>query len=192
MKAKSPCCSRTATERFKAAKAYAVPAGADDVALGDFTGDGKLDVAVTNGEPTDMVSILPGSGSGTLKAAVVFGTNFGPSGVAAADFNGDGKLDLVTADNGSPFGVTIATISVLLSNGKDMFAARTDYSVGNESVTGAYSGIAAADLTGNGKPDLIIPITYALIPMVFRAEKQRQWDLRSIRQLIRCQPVRTR
>ena len=146
---------------FKAAKAYPVPAGVDDVALGDFTGDGKLDVAVTNGGTYDMVSILPGTGSGTLKAAVVFGTNFGPSGVAAADFNGDGKLDLVTADNGSPFGVTIATISVLLSNGKDMFAARTDYNVGAENVTGAYSGIAVADLTGNGKADLIVPITYA-------------------------------
>jgi hypothetical protein len=146
---------------FKAAKAYPVPAGVDDVALGDFNGDGKLDVAVTNSGTDDMVSILPGSGSGTLKAAVVFGTNFGPSGIAAADFNGDGKMDLVTADDGGPFGVTIATISVLLSNGKDMFAARTDYSVGNESVTGAYSGIAAADLTGNGKPDLIVPITFA-------------------------------
>ncbi len=149
---------------FKAAKAYPVPAGAYQVALGDFNGDGKLDVAVTNGGTYDMVSILPGSGSGTLKAPVAFGTNYGPSGIAAADFNGDGKLDLVTADNGSPFGVTIATISVLLSNGKDMFAARTDYAVGNESVTGAYSGIATADLTGNGKPDLIVPITYAFQP----------------------------
>jgi hypothetical protein len=146
---------------FKAAKAYPVPAGVDDVALGDFNGDGKLDVAVTNSGTDDMVSILPGSGSGTLKAAVAFGTNFGPSGIAAADFNGDGKIDIVTADDGGPFGVTIATISVLLSNGKDMFAARTDYSVGDENVTGAYSGIAAADLTGNGKPDLIVPITYA-------------------------------
>ncbi len=111
-----------------------------------------------------MVSVLPGSGSGTLKAPVVFGTNYGPSGIAAADFNGDGKLDLVTSDNGGPFGVTISTISVLLSNGKSMFAERTDYAVGNESVTGAYSGIAAADLTGNGKPDLIVPITYAFEP----------------------------
>src|SRR5208337_523765 len=156
---------------FKAAKAYPVPAGVDDVALGDFNGDGKLDVAVTNSGT--MVSILPGTGSGTLKAAVAFGTNYGPSGIAAADFNGDGKLDLVTADNGGPFGVTIATISVLLSNGKDMFAARTDYAVGNESVTGAYSGIAAADLTGNGKLDLIVPITDAFQPYEFSILKNK-------------------
>jgi hypothetical protein len=146
---------------FKAAKAYPVPGGVDIVALGDFNGDGKLDVAVTNGGTYDMVSILPGTGSGTLKGAVPFGTNFGPGGMGVADFDGDGKLDLVTADSGAPFGVTVGSISVLLSNGKDLFAARTDYSVGDENVTGAYSGIAAADLTGNGKPDLIVPITFA-------------------------------
>jgi len=149
---------------FKAAKAYDVPALAYQVALGDFNGDGKLDVAVTNDGTYDMVSVLPGTGSGTLKAPVVFGTNYGPSGIASADFNGDGKLDIVTADNGSPFGVTMATISVLLSNGKNIFAARTDYSVGSGSLTGAYSGIEAADLTGNGKVDLIVPITDAFQP----------------------------
>ena len=149
---------------FKAAKAYSVPAGVDDIALGDFNGDGKLDVAVTNAGTYDMVSVLPGSGTGTLKTAVSFGTNFGPTALGAADFNGDGKLDLVTANCGSPFGVTTANISVLLSNGKSMFAGRTDYSVGSEGLTGAYSGIAAADLTGNGKPDLIVPITYASNP----------------------------
>jgi FG-GAP-like repeat/Abnormal spindle-like microcephaly-assoc'd, ASPM-SPD-2-Hydin len=146
---------------FKAAKAYPVPGGADIVALGDFNGDGKLDVAVTNGGTYDMVSILSGTGAGTLKVAVPFGTNFGPGGMGVADFDGDGKSDLVTADSGAPFGVKVGSISVLLSNGKDIFAARTDYSVGGENVTGAYSGIAAADLTGNGKPDLIVPITYA-------------------------------
>ena len=158
---------------FKAAKAYDVPAGVDQVALGDFNGDGKLDVAVTNAGTYDMVSVLPGTGSGTLKAPVAFGTNYGPSGIAAADFNGDGKLDLVTSDNGGPFGVTMATISVLLSNGKDIFAARTDYSVGSGTLTGAYSGIAAADLTGNGKPDLIVPITYADTPYEFSILKNK-------------------
>ena len=154
---------------FKPAKAYPVPAGVDQVALGDFNGDGKLDVAVTNSGTYDMVSVLPGTGSGTLKAAVVFGTNYGPSGIATADFNGDGKLDLVTSDNGGPFGVTMATISVLLSNGKDIFANRTDYNLG----LGAYTGIAAADLTGNGKPDLIVPITYADTPYEFSILKNK-------------------
>src|SRR5208283_971307 len=63
--------------------------------------------------------------------------------------------------------------SVLLSNGKSIFAGRTDYKVGNESVTGAYSGIAAADLTGNGKLDLIVPITDAFQPYEFSILKNK-------------------
>ncbi len=144
---------------FKAIKTYAVPIGVTAVAVGDFNGDGKPDVAVTNGGTN--VSVLTGSGSGTLKAAVTFGTNFGPTGVVAVDLNGDGKADIITANSGSPFGVITANVSVLLSNGKDLFAARTDYKVGGASGNGAYNGIAAADLTGNGKPDLIVPITYS-------------------------------
>ncbi len=145
---------------FRAIKTYTVSIGVTDVAVGDFNGDGKPDVAVTNGGTN--VSVLTGSGSGTLKAAVTFGTNFGASGVAAVDLNGDGKADIVTANNGDPFGIPIPTISVLLSNGKSLFASRTDYSVGSGTDNGAYSGIAAADLTGNGMPDLIVPITYAV------------------------------
>jgi hypothetical protein len=143
------------------AKDYAVPAGADIVALGDFNGDGKLDVAVTNGASTGSVSVLAGSGSGTLKAAVSFGTNFGPTALGAADFNGDGKTDVVTADGGSPFGVVIGEISVLLSNGKTLLTDRTDYKLTTLATSGAYSGIAAAALTSKGKPDLIVPVTFA-------------------------------
>jgi hypothetical protein len=140
---------------------YMVPAGVDDVAVGDFSGDGKLDVAVTNAGTTGMVSILTGTGTGTLNTAVPFGTNFSPTAVAAADFNGDGKLDLVTADDGSPFGTTIGSITVLLSNGASLFGGRSDYSLTTISTSGAYNGIAAADLNGDGKADLVVPVTFA-------------------------------
>jgi len=142
---------------FEAAKTYSAPAGVTAVVLGDFNGDGKLDVAGVNEELYGMVSVLPGKGTGKLETAVVFGTNIFPTGVAAADFNGDGKLDLVTANNGSTqSGDNPGDISVLLSNGKTLFAGRSDYPLS----FGAYSGIAAADVNGDGKPDLIVPVTY--------------------------------
>ncbi|MGA7079146.1 MAG: transposase [Terriglobales bacterium] len=41
-------------------KTYTVPIGVTDVAVGDFNGDGKLNVAATNGGTN--VSVLTGSG----------------------------------------------------------------------------------------------------------------------------------
>src|SRR5262249_35882253 len=62
------------------------------VAVGDFNGDAKPDVAVgDSGYP----SILLGNGDGTLQAPVSAGYT-GATSVAVGDFNADGKLDLAT------------------------------------------------------------------------------------------------
>lgn len=147
---------------FKAAAKYPVPAGVEHVAVGDFNGDGKIDVAVTNGATAGMVSILLGRGNGTLnKTPVIFGTAFGPEGVAVADFNDDGVADLaVTNNESSPDGIG-GSVSVLLSNGKSLFAGRTDFKLTTSANSGAYNGLAVGDLNGDGKPDLVVPVTFA-------------------------------
>jgi hypothetical protein len=69
--------------------------------------------------------------------------------VVAADLNGDGKLDLATANANSQ------NVSVLQGNGDGTFAAATTYATGQ----GPYSdtsGIAAGDLNGDGKLELVI------------------------------------
>ena len=79
--------------------------GQEQIALGDFTSDGKMDLAITGGTN----GIFPGNGDGTFQSvpgtksgtvlptlAIELGTNLGP--LAAYDLNGSGKTDLVAGD----------------------------------------------------------------------------------------------
>jgi hypothetical protein len=93
------------------------------VATGDFNGDGKLDLAVTN-NMDNTVSILTGNGDGTFKALSTAATGQSPQGIVTADFNGDGKLDLAIANYGS------GTVSIFLGKGDGTFETRADYSSG--------------------------------------------------------------
>ena len=85
---------------FATAVNYAVGGGPYSVAVGDFNGNGKADLAVANGSSND-VSILLGNGNGTFAAAVPYGAGTVPVSVAIGDFDGDGKADLAIAKDGS-------------------------------------------------------------------------------------------
>jgi hypothetical protein len=84
--------------------------------VGDLNGDGKPDLAVTNGVGDD-VSVLLGNGDGTFQALVNYSVGSNPTSVAIGDFNGDGKLDVVCTAMG-PQG---AGVWVLLGNGDGSF-----------------------------------------------------------------------
>src|SRR5204863_6141571 len=64
----------------------------------DLNRDGKLDLAVTNGDPTNTVSVMWGNANGTFQPRQTYGDDPGPQGIVAADFDGDGRLDLATAN----------------------------------------------------------------------------------------------
>jgi len=118
------------------------------VAVGDFNGDGKLDLAVTDPLQNTLVVLL-GNGDGTFTAAQGSPIAVGqmPQAILAADFHNDGKLDLAIANSGD------GTVTLLLGNGDGTFApsAGSPYAAG----PGA-SGLAAADFNGDGKLDLAV------------------------------------
>jgi hypothetical protein len=125
------------------------------VAVGDFNGDGKADLAAAN-EFNNTVSVLLGKGDGTFAAApsspITGLTN--PASVAVGDFNHDGKLDLAVALSASPGpnGGSNGAVEVLLGNGDGTFqtAPNSPVSVPNP------ASMAVGDFNRDGIPDLAV------------------------------------
>jgi len=121
--------------------------GTGTLAIADVNGDGKLDVVIAGGS---SVSVLLGNGDGTFQPPLVFGTaGDQATGVAIADVNGDGKPDVVVSSLG--LGYANGVVSVLLGNGDGTFQAPVTYPSGGYQTT----GIAVADVNGDGYPDVL-------------------------------------
>jgi hypothetical protein len=124
------------TGSFSAAGNYAT--GAGGVVLGDFTGDGNIDIAMANVYPDNRVTILRGQGNGAFSAAESFAASTGPYAIAATDFNGDGWLDVATVYYGG--------VSVLINDKSWPFVPPT-VSVSDAPVTEGNTGTVNATFT---------------------------------------------
>src|SRR5262249_51928139 len=125
---------------FQPARNFTAGTNPRSVAVGDFNGDGILDLAVAN---LNNVSVLLGNGDGTFRAARSFAAGRAPSSVAVGDFNGDGLLDLAVVGRDN--------VSVLLGNGDGTFWAARNFP------TGIYpSSVAVGHFNDDGLLDLAV------------------------------------
>jgi hypothetical protein len=121
-----------------------------ELAIADFNGDGKLDVAAIDWN-SQMVQIFLGNGDGTFSVGGLFAVDSSvnpyPNDLVTGDFNKDGKTDLAISNyNGN--------VGVLFGNGDGTFAPVVSYPVAD-----GYQpqSIVAADVNGDGNLDLEVP-----------------------------------
>ena len=143
---------------YQAPLSFTAPVnGANFLAVADFNGDGKPDVAVFNNCDASCtgssVSIFLNTGNGTFSDPNVYeGGGVTERAIVTGDFNGDGKMDIAVLNGCDPSCSGFGVIGILLGNGDGTFQPV----VATNMPSGPATWIAGADFNSDGRTDLVV------------------------------------
>ena len=148
---------------FKPSVSYVSgPGGSKLVVIADVNGDGKPDLVTASVYGNSVcgeggVNVLLGNGDGTFKPAVTcLSGGYYPYAIAVADLNDDGKPDVIVVNREEyETGGGQGWVTVLLGNGDGTFQT-PQTGVGYASGGLGGESLAVADVSGDGKPDVIV------------------------------------
>ncbi len=135
---------------FEPGKNFAVPGPPVALAAADLNNDGRLDllVVISHGSGDGTLGVYLGNGNGTFGKGTSY--TLGPfvGAIGVADFNNDGNVDAAVpfTEFNKPSGVM-----VFFGDGKGKLKKNATYKL-----PGELGGLAAADLKGDGYPDLVV------------------------------------
>ena len=125
------------------------PGISEEVFIEEIDGDGHLDILLIS-KANFLLSIFRGNGDGTVMPASYYVTDNFPEELITLDFDGNGHLDIFVSSTQAP-------PVLLLGNGDGSFQGVAAYpTTADLSRRLGADGVAVADFTGDGIPDMAV------------------------------------